>query len=260
MNNYSFLRKYQELQHTVMYDKLIELDFARIGYCKLDKSRFWNFALTNKILSKEEISRIEQELQRLDRRCAIYFENKNDLRELADFLTDRGYKKDYEDSWMLYKGQNIDQTSFNQVKKVENEEDLKVFLDTFNNCYQKDDPNNPYGELGDYLKVAEKVWHRHHSTDRLEYFIAYKESIPVAVGTLTNYEGVGYISNVGSLREVRGAGFGKLVTFYCVYKSRKHGNSIHCLATEEGTYPNEFYNRIGFETRFTAICYAQEEA
>lgn len=104
MTNYSFLRKYQELQYTVMYDKLIELDSARIGYCKLDKSTFWNFALTNKILSQEEISIIEHELQDLDRRSAIYFENKNGLKELADFLTEKGYKKDYEDSWMFYKG------------------------------------------------------------------------------------------------------------------------------------------------------------
>ncbi len=82
-----------------------------------------------------------------------------------------------------------------------------------------------------------------------------KEDSPVAVSTLNNYEGIGYISNVGSIKEVRGEGFGKLSTLYCVHKSQKNGNKVHCLATEEDTYPNEFYKRIGFQTKFTAVGY-----
>jgi len=76
--------------------------------------------------------------------------------------------------------------------------------------------------------------------------------------TLTNHDGIGYISNVGSLRKVRGEGFGKIASLYPVSQSIKNGNLEHCLATEEGTYPNEFYKRIGFETRFTAVCYVKQ--
>ena len=118
-------------------------------------------------------------------------------------------------------------------------------------CYQKDDPQNAYGELGDYLGVAESVWYKHHKTGKVEYFIFYKDKIPVAVSTLTNFQNIGYISNVGSLKEVRGQGFGKLATLYCVEQSKKRGNITHCLATEEGTYANEFYSKIGFSTKFT---------
>jgi ribosomal protein S18 acetylase RimI-like enzyme len=258
IKGFDFLRKYQELQHGVMYDKLIDLSFARIGYSEIDRATFWNFALTDKVLSSEELTIVKEELQKLERKAAIYFVNKDDLNPLSEFLTQNGYVKDYEDSWMFYKDLAISESRFNQVKKVETEQDLETFLKTFDNCYQKDDPINPYGELGDYLKVAEKVWHKHKDTNRLEYFIAYKETKPVAVATLTNYEGIGYISNVGSLREVRGEGYGKLVTLFCVYTSQKHNNSIHCIATEEGTYPNDFYKRIGFETLFTGICYTQK--
>lgn len=126
-------------------------------------------------------------------------------------------------------------------------------------CFQKNDPQNPYGELGDYLKVAEKVWWRHHATNRIEYFMVYDGNEPVAVSTLTNYKSIGYISNVGSLKSVRGKGFGKLATIYCVNLSNKHENKYHCLATEEGTYPHEFYQRIGFEKKFSAVCFTKEE-
>ena len=66
MNNYDFLRTYQELQYTIMYDQLIDFEFGRINYCKIDTSIYWNFALTNKLLSDVEISHIEQKLHNLD--------------------------------------------------------------------------------------------------------------------------------------------------------------------------------------------------
>ena len=73
----------------------------------------------------------------------------------------------------------------------------------------------------------------------------------------TNYQGIGYISNVGSLKDVRGQGYGKNVTLYAVEQSEVHGNTINCLATEEGAYPNEFYKRLGYKTRFTAIYFTK---
>lgn len=257
MTNYDFLKKYQELQYSVMFDELIKLDFASIGWSKTDKSSFWNLALVNRLLDISEIEKIEETLNSVDRRSTLYFENRMDLMLLVQFLKERGYTEGYEDSWQFYKGWDIDENKFELVKKVESVEMLGVYLKTFDLCYQEGDPQNPYGRLGECLKVAEEAWHKHNKTGRLEYFIVYKDSKPVAVSSLTNFEGIGYISNVGSLREVRGEGFGKLATLYCVSQSIKNGNQEHCLATEEGEYPNEFYKRIGFETKFTAVGYTK---
>jgi len=240
-----------------MFDALINFDFATLGYSKTDKSSYWNLALTDKFLSDIEINEIEEKFKQVDRVPTLYFENRPDLKPFSEKLIGKGYKRSYEDSWQFWKDKKIEDRYFESVKKVSTIEELKVFLETFNSCYQKGDPQNPYGELGDYLKVAENVWHKHNKTERLEYFIVYKNEKPVAVSTLTNFEGIGYISNVGSLKEVRGGGFGKAATLYCIYQSTKHGNTEHCLATEEGAYPNEFYKRIGFETRFTAVGYSK---
>lgn len=233
------------------------MGFARIGLSKTDKTSIWNFALTNKNLKLEQIKLIQAKMNSFGCKTAVYYENRANLQALSKFLLIHGYKKDYEDARMFYESGDLDQKCFDWVKKVETEEDLKIFLETFDNCYKKEDTQNPYGTLGDYLKVAESSWHMHHITDRLQYFIAYKQDKPVAVASLNSYAGMGYIFNVGSLSEVRGEGFGKLISLYCVYVSKKNGNSLHCLATEEGTYPNEFYKRIGFKTHFTGICYTQ---
>lgn len=258
MDNFNFLQKYQQLQYTIMFDKLIDLGFATVGYCETDKTPFWNLALVNRLLINKELSKIEQTFKSLDRNSTIYFEHRRNLRPLIDFLKEKGYKQEFEDSWMFYQGKDIDTSRFDLVKKVATEDELKIFLKTFDVCYQKDDPQNPYGELGDYLKATETVWRCHHKTNRLEYFTVYKNNKPVAVSTLTNYEDIGYIANVGSLKEVRGEGYGKIASLYCVEQSKKHGNTTHCLATEEGTYPNEFYKRIGFKTHFTAAGYTKK--
>jgi len=234
MENFSFLRKFEKLLCAITLGKFIDLDFAVVSFSQGDDSSFWNHSLTNQVLDDIQLAEIEKAMKSLKRRPAIYFENRKDLQPLVSFLEKNDYKFDYEDSWMFWENSKISTNKFAQVKKVTNKNELGIFLKTFDACYQKNDPQNAYGELGDYLKVAERVWHRHNKTDRLEYFVVFKNEKPIAVSSLTNLQGVGYISNVGSLKEVRGKGFGKLATLRCVVSSKEQGNTEHCLATEEG--------------------------
>ena len=217
MTNFQFLQKYMSLQKDVMYDRLFDLGFAEIGYCENDKSSFWNLALIERLIDKTQLLEIENKLIGLERKPALYFEEHEGM---SNFSIDSGYCKSNGDCWLFYESEVVDPKNFEMVKKVETDEDLEIFIKIFNDCYQKDDPQNPYGELGDYLEVARNAWHKHRNTNRLEYFIVYKNKIPVAVSTLNNFQGIGYISNVGSLRSVRGEGFGKLATLYCVAESR----------------------------------------
>ncbi len=259
INNQLFLQNYQHLQYGIMYNKLVDLGFASIAWCDKYASSFFNHAQVNGKLTQGELRLIEKTLKKLDRKSAVYFENRNDLDTLATFLANNGYKKTWEDSWMFHPGEGIDRSQFDKVKKVENKDSLEEFLKTLDACYQKNDPQNPYGELGDYLEVARDAWNKFGKFGKIEYFIVYDGDKPVAVSTLTNFAGIGYVSNVGSLKKVRGKGFGKIVSLYCVIKSIENGNVEHALATEEGQYPNEFYKRIGFKTRFTALGYVKKK-
>lgn len=252
MNNYIFLKRYFQLQTAVMFDDIFDLGFALFGYCHDDQSSFWNNTLIDGEIDIEQIKQIEKAMNEHDRKPVLYFEN-NKSDYFIKLIENLGYTKEYEDSWMFHTGNDLNYNKDAVVKKVENEQDLKIFLEVLNNCYRNNDPQNPYGELGNYLGVAEKVWYQHNQTERVEYFIVYKNRRPVAVTTLTNFDGIGYISNIGSLPEVRGEGYGKVATLFSVEQSVRNGNHLHCLATEEKTYPNEFYKRIGFEVRFTAV-------
>ena len=258
MNNYDFLKEYYKLQSGIMFDRLIDVGYGLLGYCKGDPSAFWNNLLTNRVLTEQQISETEIKFGELSRSSAIYFESTVDIKPLAELLGSKKYKLTNEDSLMFYDGAMIDKNFLDNVKQVISKDDLELFLKTFDACYQNGDPQNPYGELGAYLNVARDVWEKFQGTNRLEYFLAFKNGQPVAVSTLTNFGAIGYISNVGSLPEVRGEGYGKKATLYAVNKSMVNENKMHFLATEEGTYPNEFYKKIGFHTKFKAILYVKE--
>ncbi|CAN5274488.1 hypothetical protein BH10PAT2_BH10PAT2_1040 [soil metagenome] len=205
------------------------------------------------MLSDIQLAEAKELFDSKDGQTTIHFERVSRLDKLKEFLTRKRYSRTFEDCWMFHDGKNIDQSRFDQVKKVENETDLEIFLETMSKCFQKNDPQNPYGELGEYLNVAKTSWLEFRETDRLEYFIVYKEDQPVAVSSLTTYKKLGYISNVGSLKSVRGEGFGKLATLYAVDQSVRQGNEYHFLGTEEGNFPYKFYKRLGFINRFRAI-------
>lgn len=256
-DNYLFLKTYQGLQLSIAYDTLTDLGFAIVGGSKLDSSVYWNNALIGQALSDRQIDIIEEFFTDLKRSPTFYYENRPNLQALSDRLKARGYKKSFEDNWVFWGSQLIDSKHFESVRKVNTKADLEVFLKTLDACYQADDPQNPYGELGDYIQSAKKAWENNHASNKIEYFVIYKDKLPVSVASLTNYKGVGYISNVGSLREVRGQGYGKAATLFCVKQSLLNDNTVHCLATEEGDYPNEFYKRIGFKSKFNAVGYTK---
>jgi predicted GNAT family acetyltransferase len=223
-----------------------------------DHSAFWSHLLTNQNLTDSHIQEVINYSETENIKPAVYFENRNDLVSLKTTLGRNGFNKIAEDSWMFCSKPISYQSNFNMVKKINTPDDLKIYIDTFNRCYQKNDPQNVYGELGDYLKSTARAWLARHTSDYIQYFLVFDNQEPVAVSALTNCCGIGYISNVGSLPSVRGKGFGKTATLFAIYQSQKNGNEIHCLATEEGTYPNEFYKRLGFKTKFTALLYEKK--
>jgi hypothetical protein len=255
MNNFEFLSKIEELQTGIMHAGHDNFPYGKYFYGIEDKSSFWNHLLTNQLLSQPEIEELSSYATGKQLKPAVYFENDPRFESLEQILVNNKFKKIAEDSWMFYNSIVDYQAKFDLIKKVENPEDLKIYIDVFDKCYQKNDPQNVYGELGDYLKSASRSWFQNHGSNYQEYYLIFDGHEPVAVSALTNYLDVGYISNVGSLKKVRGQGYGKIATLFAVYQSQKNGNKYHCLATEENTYANEFYKKNGFTTKFTALLF-----
>jgi len=246
--NYAFLRKIQKVENGVGFDWVKDLGYASVCFSESSPSVYQNYALVEIVPSYEQMGQLEKLFRDLVREPAVYFEKGVDTAPIEMM----GFRQTWEDSWMFYLDNEVEGSKFDQVKRVTTLKDLDIFITTIDACYQKDDPQNPYGEIKDYLVGIERAWGKWGSTDRLQFFVAFADNEPVATSILNSFDGIGYISGVGSLGKVRGQGFGKLATLYAVEASRRLGNTDHTLATEEGHYPNEFYKRIGFETKFRA--------
>ncbi|OGG24215.1 hypothetical protein A3A79_03435 [Candidatus Gottesmanbacteria bacterium RIFCSPLOWO2_01_FULL_43_11b] len=205
------------------------------------------------MLSNEEFAELEYQFHAFGKSPILYFENSSPLIEELEKFIEHGYTRTWEDSWMFFEGTPVDQSRFSSVRKVEDQKALEVFLSTWDASLQPNDPQNPYGSVKDYLENYRQAWLKFSTSNRVQYFTVYDEKQPVATSLLHSFEGVGYISNVGSLQTERGGGFGKLATLYAVHQSQQMGNIVHSISTEEGTYPNQFYKRIGFVTRFTGV-------
>lgn len=254
MINDGFLKKYQKLQLGVVLDDLIYLNFAVIGYSKTDTATYWNNALVEKVPTNDQLKEIEQVFARVDRRPTLYFDKtKEDIKKSLEI---HDYHKDHEDAWLFWQNGTAVEDRFDNVRKVESEKDLELFSKIFDVCYQDNDPQNPYGNQREYLPSLKNAWLNNHF-NKLDYFIIYNGKAPVGVGSLTYQEGIGYISNIGSIPAVRGKGFGKAITLFCMQQSIAKGNKVHVLATEEGEYPFEFYKRLGFEHIFSAVGYTK---
>lgn len=252
-SHFADISTYLELQHSIMFDELNHSQYGDLCASFNDRSAYWNNYAVPKPLTKNELTICEQQMLKKDRKPSFYFESTPLFDDFTQLLIQKGYTKTTKDSYLYFDAPTIDNSKFESIQKVETQDDLTLYLQTFNQCYKKDDPKNPYGELGEYLEAARKVWEKHHETNRLEYFIVHEDDIPVAVSALTNNNGFGYISNVGSLRSVRGKGYGKAATLYCVKVSRDRGNKECFLITEEGTNPHEFYQAMGFHKKFSAL-------
>jgi ribosomal protein S18 acetylase RimI-like enzyme len=254
MKNREFLETYQLLQYSIVFNRLFDLGSVSVSLSDTLPGPFFNYAQTDMLLDTKEVLQAEDIFLKTNRHPTFYFEDKPELLELLNLLEGRGYRKSWEDSWMFYSGSKPEDKLLDNVKTVTNEEELEVFLSTFNESYQSDDPQNPLGALGSYVEHVREIWKKHSFSGKVEYFVAFDpKGHPAAVSTLTNFGGIGYISNVGSLRHFRGEGYGRKATMYCIKRSMEKGNTVHCLATEKESYPYNFYSKNGFDVAFTAI-------
>src|SRR5579859_5522102 len=164
MDNNSFIQQYLQLQKDVMFGRLDEHHSYTFCYCAADVSPFWNNVYTSSALAISQIEEVEKEMKKLHRVPAFYFEEKSELAPFKNTLLGHGYKQSANDSFMFFPDREVNDTQSFSGRKVENEKDLEVFLKTFDACYVKDDPVNPYGEIGEYIVPTRNAWNKHHAS------------------------------------------------------------------------------------------------
>jgi ribosomal protein S18 acetylase RimI-like enzyme len=257
MDNSKIIEKFQDLENDTAYSVIEKGDYYTIIYKKDNSASYENCAIVNKVLTPSQLNELESKLKVLHRIPTIYFESNENLMGNRKLLQERGYSQKWRDSWLFYE-QKIEQLDDANLKIVSTDEEFEMFLHAYKSSYVKDDPQNPYGEVDEYIPNVRQVWEKYGRTNRITYMMALQDEKAVAVSMLTSLDGFGYISAVGSIPEVRGEGYGKAVSLFAVSESQHMGNKYHFLLTEEDTYPYDFYKRIGFIPKFSGIGFVKE--
>jgi ribosomal protein S18 acetylase RimI-like enzyme len=224
-----------------------------LAYCKLNSEVWWNFAFLKNPISKDELQSISNFFKKRKRAVTIYFPEDGRYEQISAMLLNKGYNLSSNDYWMFW-NKEIPKFKDKDIIEVKSDIDFEKWIKTFIKSYPKDDPKNPYGEQREFAEVIKKVWYERKSKND-KYFLAFDSQEPVAVGILTSYNGMGYVSGVGTIPSVRGNGFVKKISLHCIKESFKQGNKAHFLVTEKGHFPFEFYKRIGFKPEFIASYY-----
>ncbi len=260
MDGNQFLKLYQEtLFEERFYDRLETIDGIQIASVDFDDSMWWNNATTLNNLSQESISLVEKYFAGIGRKPTYYFAEGKLGDELEKTLSSLGYEQGSYEVWLEMQNPHIDNEKFEQVREVKSQDEMNVFLRTIDAGYGANDPDNPYGGLGKYLDQLQNAFTARGDHAKIKHYVIFNdEGLAVGVGSLTSYEGIGYISNIATIPSARRHGYGSAILNYLLDLSVKKGNSIHCLATEIGEYPDRLYRKIGFTELFRAKYYVKK--
>jgi ribosomal protein S18 acetylase RimI-like enzyme len=256
VEKFGILKSFIDMHKGSFITKIENIDKAILAYSEGDSEIWWNFALLRKPIQKEDLDSIEAFFTKLKRKPSIYFSDDKEFDQIPEILKKESYKLSATDSWLSWERESPQIDNLNVIE-VKSDENFKTWVETFVKSYPKDDPKNPYGEQKEFAKNLGRLW-KTRKRNEDQYFLALDNDSPVATGILTTYGDLGYISGIGSIPSARGKGFGKKISLYCVRESFNKGNRHHSIATEEGTFPFEFYKRIGFTPKFVAYLYSKE--
>lgn len=120
------------------------------------------------------------------------------------------------------------------IKKVENKDDLDIYMNTFVDGY--DIPEKFSNDFRKFFTCIEA---------NMVNYIAFKADKPVAISSVFYYAGVAGIWNVATLPDYRGKGIGTAITLAPMIDAKKKGYEISTL--ESSPLGINVYQRIGFE-------------
>lgn len=252
MHQINFLHQYLNLQLGILFDQIRPVADAWFCTNESGETPFWNQAVAVESLDERQQEKIVKLFTQKQRTAAFYLPEIKDTLDFKKRLLSQDYELMTSEVFMFHKGSSLPKLDPTTLKKVTTEADLKIFMKIFDDCYRSEDEKAGRGSgFNQCLQSTKDDWYRFHRQDRVEFFLLYFEGLPVGIISLTNFEGLGYLSNIGILPKCRGLGLGKQITLLGVMMSKKHGNKKHFLIAEMGGKPEQIYQKIGFKPQLT---------
>jgi GNAT superfamily N-acetyltransferase len=160
----------------------------------------------------------------------------------SSFLEEHGFKKEEEQSIMVFKGKPPEDKPNPDVKIKEISKDE---IDTFDKLLV-----TIFEMPTEWKKVIDRllpIWIQKGARN----YMAYVKRKPVGITTLFSSMKTGGIFNVGTLKKYRRHGIATALTLKALLDSVKKENDLHTLQTVKGGNAQRLYQQIGFKTDHT---------
>jgi len=144
------------------------------------------------------------------------------------------------------------------IKQVTTLEEMQVFVDLFDKAHTGA-PDEPYGKLPREYGESLLLFFQHPPTDRtVLHYLGSMNNKPVGYATLIYAGRFAGIYNVGTIPQYRRKGIASALTLRAVTDALKDGVQIVFLITEQRSYNERFYTKLGFTTKFVVRAYVLE--
>ena len=217
---------------------------------------YWNFATkinVDKKFLNELIKEIVTFYKAKNRQPAIYFTPFTNPKNLPAIAKKFGFKSEYKDVWMFYergKPKVMMPQNF-VIKQAKTKEEMKTFVDIFNQAYSGVTPEEPYGALPkEYGECLLGSFGKLQKDKKVVHYLGILNNKPVGVTTLIFSGGFSCIYNVGTIPNHRKKGIGSVLSLNAVADSIKKNAKIIFLQTEQGSFNEKYYTRLGFSPKF----------
>lgn len=258
----AFLKEY-EFEQGAFFSGHMQKDDCIFAWNDVIPDALWNHAAK---LGSEgtDINHLVDEViaffKKKNRRPAVCITSFTRPANLADLLEQSGFKPEGTDAWMFYeKGVPSDSLPVGfSIKQVTSLEEMQVFVDLFDRAHTGA-PDEPYGKLPPEYGESLLRFYQHSPTDgTVLHYLGCMNNEPVGYATLIYAGRFAGIYNVGTIPQYRRRGIASALTLRAVTDALIDGVQIVFLITEQGSYNERFYTKLGFTTKFVVRAYVLE--
>jgi GNAT superfamily N-acetyltransferase len=244
-----------------VHKKVFFTDFKKVASATLfwsDKitDSFWNYAsFINAKQPEELIKEVVEFYKSKNRKPAFYLTPWTKPKNFESVLQSHGFKLAYKDAWQVYTGKHEISLPGNlEFREIKTRKEMRVFVDTFNKAFSGA-PGDPYGALPkEYGETVDLTFGK----KRWKNYIVYSNGTPVATGSIAISKDCAGIYSIGTHPDFRKKGFGTAIVNFCTKEALAKGCEFIFLQTVKDSYNEKLYNKMGFETAFTGICWNKD--
>jgi len=165
--------------------------------------------------------------------------------------------------WQIYTDFENVQNIFTNCKfniTLENTTDMELFSNEMYDSYVTGDDDDPYGDLDLAYKEAYKNFKKNSDRIEQDFFIIKNGNEIVGVVQDAYDDEIFGIYCLAIKSSYRNKGIGKEVIKQLLKRCKEMNKKIAFLQTEKGFYPEQIYNKLGFEEICTEYYYTKKKA